>query len=362
MNRQRLLQLIPILSHQKYILAGCTIFFTTILNHFYSFSHEYWLLIGAFLVCFTTVGTPFRQTLLICVTVIAAMFAAELLTPGLYAFFILAVIGSWMLMVNPTRSMQGFFLTSVFLLIYFVTYSLTDTVHALFYEQALDVLLGAGIGMLAMKLFSASTLPLKFSHGLLPVLQAMQKNTEILTHYFYDQTQLDSVMKSRIAVENALQRYESAYPGWVYEAGLNPGLAPGFRFFLIHLERIIETLFSIDYTLSQKDLAENIFSKNEIGIQMAEAMQKNQELINLLMVYFQQNRYALIETDFTADIAKLEASLQQGAPQNLEWLELSPDYLTLTILVRNIKDIRLGLLQLVMGLPAAKMMETATTA
>src|SRR5262249_28366471 len=93
----------------------------------------------------------------------------------------------------------------------------------------------------------------------------------------------------------------------------------------------------------------------ELKAAMASAMEKNEELLAVLFDYFTHHHITFFSAaDFTSDITTLENTLRNVLPTHLELLDLSPDYVVLTTFVRDIKDIRQILLQLVTSLPAAQ--------
>ena len=62
--------------------------------------------------------------------------------------------------------------------------------------------------------------------------------------------------------------------------------------------------------------------------------------------------YSNLRIDYTSDIVELEKRLNNIVPANMELLDISADNLYLTAIVRDIKDLRGILLQLINSLPS----------
>src|SRR5262249_47033043 len=120
------------------------------------------------------------------------------------------------------------------------------------------------------------------------------------------------------------------------------------RYFLIHLEKVTELFFSMQY-LAFKQIDPLLL--NNLKEPMGLVVSKNQELLEYLILYFENKKYTESTSDFTRDMTDLESALQRILPGHFELMELSPDYIRLTTLVKDLKDIRELLLQLVMTIP-----------
>lgn len=321
--------------------VGFAVLLAFIVNHYVAFSQEYWLFLTALFVGQTSKGTPLRQGLINLISVIAAIVIAYFLTmstllhiPTLILLMFLFILNGYITFLNQAELNKRFYTIIYFSLIFlFAALSPAHTMEAL-QNRFLDVVLGGLIGLVCVQW----VLPVKFEEefraSVLPVLNSLLVCLDALLEHFF-QSKKAPFLPWAVA------------PEWVYEVGFNPGLRSGFRFFLVHLGRLAEIFSSMRYLASQP-MDQEILHK--MGGDMTHSMQKNRELIAILMDYFANKKVVTPPSDFTSDIAQLEKTLQGLLPDNLEFLEISPQYMTLTAYVRDIKDMRQLLLQLVMSL------------
>jgi hypothetical protein len=278
--------------------TGMAVGLALITNHFCSFSHEPWLVLSSFVVCQTTRGTPIKQ--------------------GMNIF----VISALLVMIYSAQA--GF---------------------ELMQNRLFDVALGAFIGVACQVIIFPIKLELEFSKGVLPILNSMQAYSQALIEKIVDESS-ELYLEKRVEIENALQTQQGSYPEWVYEVGFNQGLRSGLRFFLINLERVSEIFFSLDYLVS-RGAAPLV---HDLQAEIKVVLQKNQELLSILIEYFNNKKFKKIDSDFTSDMANLEKVLQGMMPNDIEALTISPDFLVITAFVRDLRDLRKLLLQLVAAL------------
>jgi hypothetical protein len=197
-----------------------------------------------------------------------------------------------------------------------------------------------------------------FQRGIYTVLQALAAYDEALqnslltvVHVDADKTEALLLLgQQKIQLQQLMQAPYGAYPEWVYEVGFNPALGGGFRFFLIHIERIIELYFAMEYLVHR-------LNKEALPQELLEAVIKvmhfNHEGMLMLMHYFKHHQWQDTSSDLMSDMFDLQKALANAVPAHLGLLDISSDYVMLTDLVRNIKDIRELLLQLIESLPKA---------
>lgn len=284
---------------------GLAVVVAVFVNHYFSYSKEGWMILTAFLLNQTTRGTPLKQ--------------------GSVYFVIIILIALMWPNYDP------------------------DLVR----DRMLDIFIGAVIGVIFGQLLFPVRLYAEFSLGVLPVLEALMDYSKMFTHHFLQHSNNRLLVEKKWEIEAALSTRRGMYPEWVYEIGFNPGLRSGYRYFLINLENVTEIFFSMSY-FSSLGLDASLLA--DLSQYLTQVMQKNEELLQVLMNYFDENKLKrlLPDSDFTSDISELEEALNQLLPGSLDLLETSSDYLILTGLVRDLKDLRGLLLQLVMSLPAAE--------
>lgn len=189
----------------------------------------------------------------------------------------------------------------------------------------------------------------KFAHACLPLLKILAEETKSLSEFcLWHNT--DYLTHTRVLLEQCYQVRSGIFPESVYRAGYNRKLSAGYRFFLIQCERMIDLYFSINY-LIQLPLLEEL--RHKISPVIATALLNNQKLFHLLIHFFETQQIDNNQVDWIEDIRELENALQMIVPQNIELLSVSADYLHLTLLVRDIKDLRGVLIKCVASLPVA---------
>lgn len=337
--------------------ASVAVFVAIFVNHYFSFSGEGWIVLVAFLVVQTTRGTPIRQgiyfLLMIMIAIVVSHFLLSEIKKPLVIDIILAsifVISSFLTFLFRPLSNKLFLLSMFFSLILLMTTLAPFKPMHLMNNRILDAFIGACIGMLSGFLVFPARIDVEFCQGLVPVLKAFVSYSRAVTEAFLKKNEI-TVQQARITVEKVLQVQQGFYPEWVYEEGLNPGLSSGFRFFLVTIERISEILFSM-HRLTRYDIDISLLQILEQPV--AKSVKRNEELFSVLIDYLSTGKIKETASDFIQDISELEKVLQNTIPVNLELLDISPDYVHITAFVRDIKDLRELLLQLIMALPTEK--------
>lgn len=344
-------------SFRHAVSTGFAVLIAYVVEHYISFSSEYWMVLAALIVNQTTRGTPIRQGMLFLIAIIAAIFLAAILkmqvTVFPWVYFILAItfmMSGYLTFINRTLPNKTCFIAIVFSVVLLIatldSSSLKVAVNT--QNRMIDVVIGAFIGFLFTILVFPVRFAKEFSEGVIPILHSMNDYISALNEFLLsDLNSYQEILDKKIVIENILQNKQGIYPEWVYEVGFNPGLRSGLRFFLVNLERIIEALFSIDFLLSRNI---EVLLLNKLSQPLVKTMIKNQELIIILLEYFKSNKIKGSISDFTSDIAELEHSLHRLIPSSLELLDISPQHLLITALVRDVRDMRGLLLQLVKAL------------
>jgi hypothetical protein len=325
-------------------------------NYIYYFSYEYWIVLSAFLVCVTSRGTPFKQGMIILMTMVIAMATSFFLrvfikqSDLIFLVFAILFMGSnYLTFINRPLSRKRVFVTMVFaitLLIATLPVTSADSLD-FFRGRVFDAVIGAFIAMICRLLLLPSKLDVEFSKGVLPILHSLSEYSQALTDNLADSVK-DNLAEKRLKVESALLEM---YPSWIYETGFNRGLRSGFRFFLVNVERMTESYFSMD-DLEARGLDARML--RELHGQIVNVMNHHHELLSILIEYFQRKTIRSTLSDFTSDMADLEKAVHNVMPDNIEVLAVSPQFLAIAAFVRDMKDLRGLLLQLVMALPVEK--------
>ncbi|RDI42434.1 aromatic acid exporter family protein [Aquicella lusitana] len=337
------------------ISAGVAIFLSVYANQHLAYGGEGFLVLTAFLVSQTTRGTPLRQGLLYSLIVLTGIlvFALALTVIKQRSVIYLLISAIFMLsgyltfIYRPVQN-KTFFLIMLFSLVLLVI-ALSPTAISPLRDQFIDAVMGAAIGVICSQIILPVQFDREFCSGLLPLLHALINYSHGITERFTGQNQdADALLRIKSEVEKALQTQKGNYPEWVYEAGFNPGLRAGFRFFLTNLEHLTDTFFSMDYRAAQPVDPELI---KKLSTPVTIVTQKNEELMRILVAYLASAQLVKTESDFTSDISELENKVKSLIPAQLELLDISPDFLTVVGFIYDIKEARKLLLQLVSTLP-----------
>lgn len=312
-----------------------------------------WAMIAAFLVSQTAFGTTLRQGMVIFFLMIVSLFLSLLmhdyLNYPIYMSFIgfLIIVGAGSAALSQSViSLRPTLLSRFVLLVLIAAFSLPFV--SLHDEQFLSCVIGILIGMLCTLLIAFVSLEKEFRSGLLSLLEALEGYSREMRVYM-GRSEFNHSEADKLRVEKALQATVSGYPEWVFAMGFNPGLRSGFRFFLLNLDNVIASFFSLSLYLQQKLNPEIVLNIKEV---FNLTTQRNTELIAILIKYFRDRTPPASDADFTQDIKDLEAAVKKIIPESLEIIDLSPDYPALSAIVRDLKDIRNMLLQLLSALPA----------
>ncbi len=321
--------------------VAVAVFIAFMVGYLYSFGNEFWIPLTAFFVSQTTRGTPLRQgmtifLIMVCAILISFLFIL-LIKKIVIVYAIVACIFtlvSYLAFIYRPQSKQTYFMTMLFpVTLLFAVFSPVSVV-AVLQDRIFDTAIGALIGILCRFVVLPVKLDVAFSEGVVPTLAAMNEFMEALMTK-------NNLAERRLQVEESLI---DMYPSWIYEVGFNRGLRSGFRFFLVNIERVSEVLFSMDYLIARgMDVSHSHELQRHLGI----VMQKNQQLLLLLIQYFNQGKIGEHMQDYTADMNELENILRLVIPDNMEGLMLSPALLLITAFVRDMRDLRMLLLDLV---------------
>lgn len=332
-------------SFRQVISIAVPVYMAFMFQYIYTFSSEYWMVLAAFLVSQTTCGTPLRQGMMIFLNMAAAIIISSLLVMSIHhagvIYFLVSILFmscSYWAFMNRPQSSKMYFISLLFAISLLIATFSPNVTFDMMTGRIFDAAIGALIAMLCSVLIFSTKWDVEFSSGILPILTAMNE-------YACAITSDKNITEKRQQVEHALL---TLYPSWIYETGFNRGLRSGFRFFLIHVERVSEVLFSMD-DIRARGLDRGLM--RELQASIDNVMRKNQELLTILSEYFMQVKISNTNSDFTSDITEFEKAVQRALPDNMSILSVSPMFLQITAFVRDIKDLRGLLLQLVAALP-----------
>ena len=200
----------------------------------------------------------------------------------------------------------------------------------------------------------------QFRRGLVPMLGALIEYSRVLEREIASFNSIEAAesvnttpigRKDELAKEKIkiiMQTYCHDYPEWVFKRGFNRFLRGGFRYILIHIDQVIDAFFSLDYYLSQPV---DTYFMTSVAPQLQRVISKNTELLQIIHDFFAGANHALPPENITSDITDIQGSLKGVLPDSIELLEISPDYVILAALARDVVDLRELLLKILASLP-----------
>lgn len=344
-------------SFKQALSIGLSVLLAMIFSYYWLGSTSYTCFLVCFLVTLTTRGTPVRQSIVFAGIIICAMLFAWFL---MYQFGqallidLIAIAGfviaSYLSYVYRPSTIRIRLIWLYFPLILLIVLFSPEFTLSVMRARVIEAICGAFIGIVVSNLIYPVTFNHDFSKGMLPVLRELHEYMHLLGEIMlHKEMHSNQLAINKIKLERLLHMGSRYYPEWVYEPGFNPGLRGGYRYILVNLDRIIETVFSLDYFISRYV---NLIYTEKLDSAIHKVMLQNQELLGILIYYFEFKKIKNPNSNFTEDMKELEESLQKILPPNLDLLDLSPVFLALTSIVRDIRDLRGLLLRLVAALPA----------
>lgn len=345
---QALSQLFSSLAIRRAIRSACTIFLALMISYYFSRTHSFWLTIIAVLLMQTEVGFPLHQGLQRFFWIIILFFVGGQI--GLWlsgtVWLPLVMIALVTLAAYLYASFSLRYLSLHFSLLALVFLLLTLLFPAPFLSPAywVDIFIGATLGLGSTLLFFPDRADLEFPKRLAPLLCDLSDYLGALVDVLLRQPEAEAKLtEKRNAIERIWANKDEAFPVWVFEAGFNPALKPGQYFFVVHVGRVTEILFSMHYFASHAFPADLL---QEFATVIRDSAERSQELMMNLVVLLEGQKLPLSETDFMTDLPALDEQFQSKIKLSLELLDISRDYVNLAAFIRYLKDLRLQLLQL----------------
>lgn len=315
-----------------------------------------WAVIGALLVVQTSRGTPARQGLHALFAAVVAVAAGYLLSHyvvqlELFMMTISAVILICTLILM-IRQPENYYVMLQWLLPTLVLIAATFWPagnQMLLAHRVLILLAGGGLGI-ASSLLILPVMPYwEFRQGLAPILNALIRYSSELEKFMLSDRAIAKPLEKRLLkIERVLCAHRHEYPEWVFETGFNRNFRSSFRYVLVQLERVTDAFFSLDYHAKLTMDAELLA---ELAPHLAVVLSKNAALLQIIRAFFAGEPIRQNNENFTSDITDVHQSLRNVLPGSVELLDVSPDYVNLAALARDVIDIRELLLQILTGLP-----------
>jgi hypothetical protein len=315
-----------------------------------------WAVLGALLAVQTSRGTPARQGLSILLMTLLAVTAGfvlrQFLLPLELSISVMAVAAlccSVCLMQRQPLSYQStlpWIVPAIVLIIATIWAPVDEMILA---QHIICILAGGTLGILCSVLVLPVVPYWEFRQGLAPILQALIHYSKTLEENLeLRNAQHAAIDQSRLKIESIMRSGVNEYPEWVFEPGFNRNLRASFRYILVQLDRITDGFFSLDYHARQEMDAELLA---EVTPHLIAVLSKNRELLSIMRAFFIGIPIENSHEDFTSDIIALNNTLRNVLPGSVELLDISPDYMNISALARDVIDLRELLLQVVAALP-----------
>lgn len=312
-----------------------------ILINIYFFNQQHVWIVGIVFILSQMSDIVIRQKIFLLMVIIMAFCFFGLIsflfsrTMVMAMIMMSVIISAVICYLNRPLSQESIFLTLLFPVVLLLSTLFPEMDKNILYSWLMDAVIALVLSILVQFIFSKNLVK-KFRIDMSLLFSILNHDVK----YLFD----EGASISRIKLSMLSMRY----PEWIVRMGLNPGLRSGFRFFLVRLEQIIELLFSLDYFI-RSNLNQEIL--NHIKPELLLVNKQNAILLDSLSHYFKQKTQVAIQDDLTSDVLALDKKLREMIPARLALLDVSYDDMKITMIVRDIKDIRLLLLQLIAALP-----------
>jgi len=120
---------------------------------------------------------------------------------------------------------------------------------------------------------------------------------------------------------------------------------------LLQLEYIAEGLIALDYHMRQP-IDQDLLA--DVAPQLAQVVEKNSHLLQVLQDFFAKGQFEDKHENFTRDITEIQNVMHSVLPGSVDLLDISPDYVSLSAIARDVVDIRELLVKLIAGLPVGE--------
>jgi hypothetical protein len=353
--------------------CGVAVFVATIVAYYFAFSEPFWMVLAAFFVMQTTVGSAVRQGLQYYLVLVGSLILGALLKvvfPNAIILLISVILilslsqgflkNSVKIILNRRTNefstwKDAFFVPDGFNAFHAFSYLMICTILLLsqfvssvtpkvMYFRVYDLTLGATIGVIINLLIFPTRVDVVFRKTIMPTLVVYSSYLHAVGQLFFKKPDAaSSALQQKIRLEKIFQMQASFFPAWVYEPGLSLTLQSGHRHFIIMVERIGEILFALhqiakyswspDWSARLEAPVTNYFSAVETVFR---------GLITVLSLQ------TLSETvsDLKEELIAVEKEIQALLPQSLDLIEMSEEFILLIAFGEQLKDLRITLLNL----------------
>lgn len=325
----------------SYALA---VFLAVIVNHFFSQIEPLWILMGALICMQTAVGLTVRQGV--------ENYILLVISIGIGTFLALAIPGS--ILINAIACLL--FIVCCYLSVkispHFLLFGMVILISILLptplMNRFYDATFGAFIGILTNLLVFPRRADVEFRTNVISILNSYSAYLMSITQLMFKKENAGKMVAiNRDLVEKKLQSQSNFFPGWVYQYGLSQSFQRGHRHFLVMIERLGQTLFSMHHIARHPFDPDLLHSLQE---PIANYMDETQKILSALATVLYLKQISEGVSDLSEELDELEDRFKKVVPPSLELLDLSEDYIYLAALISDLKDLRATLMKLVQAL------------
>lgn len=334
--------------------ASLAVVFSILIATYFKLTNIHWFALAAFLVCFTSPGTRLRQSLLILAALIVAL---------LLAFFLHTYVD------NAKLILFCIFMLSLYCGFYFKPLSRINFIFIIIFPVSLLIMLflksssdftmqdnryvacmaGGLIGIIISLLLAKINVAKEFKQGVAPLMKSICEYAHSL-RVVAGEKKFSQDRSKKNLIEKELSACRDRYPEWIFDTGFNPVLRVGYRYFLIKLDHVVESLFSLSILFTQKISAEMI---EQIKDPINKTLRSNVEILEVMSNFLNNKPLPTDAANYTDDITELDAAAAAILPQSIELLDINNDNLIVSAIIKDLKDLRQLLIQLIAALPAS---------
>lgn|SRR3990167_712711 len=324
------------------------VFLATWITHYFSRTEEYWIVISSLMVMKTSLGAPLREHLIRFIIILfCALFSSVVLVAVsneiiFYVLVLLVFLVIWGLLavsyeLEPHILCPPLMMAALLLVAMLAPYDPASVI----YDRVHDIIMGAFVGTLVGLTVFPERIEMIFRKNVFDILTLFSTFFSMLMTKLVRQDEFNATEESKLMA--MMLKLACITPSWVYHSAFNPGLRKSYRYFLSVVMQISDALFSLHYLSSSFHdvlpplLAEAIMSYAKTTQQLFDLIISRLGDEALLVDFF--------SNDFVRDVTELERSLQDTFPTSLEFLSISKEAVTLTMLVRDLKELRMALVR-----------------
>ncbi|MDR3491070.1 MAG: hypothetical protein P4M12_03370 [Gammaproteobacteria bacterium] len=330
--------MINVMSKQS-LRTSLAVFIAIIMQHYFSMSHEFWEPLAAFFMLQTPLTFNMRKVPQRYLAIVFALLASHSILMLSYSLFIVICMLLTALYYGMKVYSYHFKYLSPDLLFVAVVFLLVTplSVNNSPFAHLHDVSLGALVAFLTGLFFFRPRPDVDFRKGVILIIEAYSNYLSSIVDLLLKKNNSENnVNAMKLVVEERLRKTQLNFPEWVYQAHFVPSLQQGHRHFLMKIEQLGQILFAMHYVTRNaidpmllNDLSDSLNS----CVQDAKACMEG--VLVRLDLKIQEDNLDV----FYQDIVLLEKQINKIISLPLELLDVSKDYMAVSALLYDFKDI-----------------------